>query len=58
MCRQDPPSKVQAADSLLQSPSQSPSQSPEGAEMDTPEVLLPSQMDGLDTVGENRGGEG
>ena len=54
MCRQDPPSKVQAADSLLQSPSQSP----EGAEMDTPEVLLPSQMDGLDTVGENRGGEG
>ena len=44
-----------------QSPSQSlqsPSQSPEGAEMETPEVLLPSQMDGLDTVGENRGGEG
>ena len=48
--------------SLSQSPSQSlsqsPSQSPEGAEMETPEVLLPSQMDGLDTVGENRGGEG
>ena len=52
---------LQSASQSLQSPSQSlqsPSQSPEGAEMETPEVLLPSQMDGLDTVGENRGGEG
>ena len=52
---------LQSASQSLQSASQSlqsASQSPEGAEMDTPEVLLPSQMDGLDTVGENRGGEG
>ena len=59
---QAPQSAQSASQSLSQSPSQSlsqsPSQSPEGAEMETPEVLLPSQMDGLDTVGENRGGEG
>ena len=61
---QAPQSAQSASQSLsqsLQSASQSlqsPSQSPEGAEMETPEVLLPSQMDGLDTVGENRGGEG
>ena len=55
---QSPSQSLQSPSQSLQSPSQSPSQSPEGAEMDTPEVLLPSQMDGLDTVGENRGGEG
>ena len=51
---QSPSQSLQSASQSLQSPSQSP----EGAEMNTPEVLLPSQMDGLDTVGENRGGEG